>query len=184
MKPLRFLLAITVMLVALTSCNSHNDDPDLYINVPIRVYWPTEFVSFDWSTASPTDKAVLRELTTKAHVFNSSEEFTSFNEYSLFPQPLNSMVVDFSNSTVVVTYLILGGIPDTTTYNMYYTIPSIASGAGREYSLVSNYVFSANSQMADDDSFIVVRNAVIVDKIPDNATVKAAYGESTSAVWD
>ena len=183
MKASRIFLASAVAIAALTSCNSHNDEPDSYRNVPIRLHWVPQFVTIDWDTASPTVKAVIKELTKGVRVLNSREELEAFNEYDLFDDPLGSVVWDFDNSTVIVDYSILGGIPDKTSYNMYYILNPAVNGGLTGYVFNTSYTYSGgNSETAGDNVVVIGRNAIIVDKLPADAKVSTTTSVS-SDIW-
>ena len=184
MKTSRIFLASALALAALTSCNTHNEEPESYRNVPIKLQWVPQFITVDWATASPEVKAEVKELVTDgARVFNTREELEAFDEYGLFDDPLSSIVWDFNDFSVVVSYTFLGGIPDKTRYNMYFILNPAVSGGLTGYVFNTHYSYSdGNSETSDDDVIVIARNAVIVDKLPAGAEVSTTYSIS-SDIW-
>lgn len=187
MKASRIFLASAVAIAALTSCNTHDSEPESYRNVPIKHQWVPQFVTIDWETASPEVKNAVKELVDGgARVFNTREELKAFDEYGLFEDPLSSVVWDLSDCSVVVNYVLIGGIPDKTRYNMYFILIPAVHGGITGYVFNTSYIFSGgnpeSSDDYDDDVIVVGRNAIIVDKLPADAKVTTTSSVA-SDIW-
>lgn len=184
MKSSRIYLASAVALMAAltTSCNNHEDEPDAYRNVPIKLQWVPQFVTINWETVSPEVRDAVMELTKGVKVFRSREELAEFDEYGLFEDPLSSVVWDFTDSSVIASYAIISGIPDKTDYNVYFAT-HVLPGMMEGYVFNTSYTFHNYTDPGNLDVIVLGRNAVIVDKIPADAKVNASFGVSDSSVW-
>lgn len=189
MKASRIFLASAVAIAALTSCNTHDSEPESYRNVPIKLQWVPQFFTMNLETASPEVKNAVKELVNGgggARVFNTREELKAFDEYGLFEDPLSSIVCDLDDCSVVVNYVLIGGIPDKTRYNMYFILNPAVHGGITGYVFNTSYIYSGgnpeSSDDYDDDVIVVGRNAIIVDKLPADANVTTTYSVA-SDIW-
>lgn len=175
MKPLASLAALS-MLLLLPSCG-HKDEPEAKTVLPIKFEFNQVAMIVDWNEIDSETKSEIKQLTTETFVVDS---YTDFPRCSLIDEDWTDVDLSFDDSSVIINYELLA-------YKSYgHSYSWVRNNLDRSYEFWSTTLVSGDN-MLYDDKMCLVRNAILVNKVPATSKVTSVFslmGLSDGSVWD
>lgn len=171
MASIFLMMAAMMAVVSLSGCNRH-DEPEREVYLPIIYQFNQEDVIVDLDYLSENEPETwdqLKSLHLHTFVVNSADEFPYCD---LIEENWGEMNVDFSDKTVIINYELCSYPVVGHRYAWVY------DRMDKTYSFWTANLTDGD-RLLDDAKACLVRNAIIVNKIPSNAHVTSTFSSPT-----
>lgn len=159
-----FATLIAAVIISLSSCSKDNNTPDELV-LPIITQINQASALVDLNSLSEEESDRLHELNFQTFIVNDLEEFPDCFVIDELWQDMN---IDFAKYSVIVNYRLLAYKPIGHKYIWRYDFVN-------DQHIFVIYTTTDGDRVIDEGKAYIVRNAIVVNKIPSDSKVTSEY---------
>lgn len=168
-KTILYLLA-SLCMIMFASCDD-NDKPGHESFLSVHLQYALRSKVLDWPATSPIVKEEIAALTEGVYIVNDIDDLP---DTSLFDDDFKDADIDFSQYSLIISYRITGYRTKGHTYGWGL------NSSSNLYSFYIHYLYDPNDDGLADNNVCLIRNAILVKRIPSSSDVKAVYTEAAN----